>query len=87
MSDFISRIHRAMYGKNDDPEHEDNRHSREFLDGYAEGFSDHKGVESIANEWRARGCPEELPAGFCEWKRGFNAGSLRSSWATAKGAR
>lgn len=57
------------------PEHEDNRRSREFLDGYAEGLTSERGVDSIANEWRARGCPEELPAGSCEWKRGFNAGS------------
>lgn len=80
MSDFPETFHRSLYHKSDDPEHADNRDSREFLDGYAEGLTAERGIESIGNEWRARGCPEELSDGFREWKRGFNAATMRKAW-------
>lgn len=84
--DFPSRFHRSMYGKSDDPEHADNRDNREFLDGYAEGltFDKTSGLDAIVDEWERRGSPEQLGTGFCEWKRGFNAASLRRSWDNAK---
>ena len=85
--DFPCRLHRSIYQKSDDPEHADNRDSREFLDGYAEGFSCNRanGLDGIADEWERRGCPEEMPAGFLEWKRGYNAGSMRRSWEAGAG--
>lgn len=84
MKDVPAQVHRGLYGKSDDPEHKDNRNSREFLDGYAEGLTHNRenGLEPIVDEWERRGCPEELIPEFREWKRGFNAGSFRRTWQT-----
>ncbi len=86
MTDFPFRIHQSLYGKSDNPEHADNRESREFLDGYAEGLTCERknGLDAITEEWTRRGMPEELSADFREWKRGFNAGSMRKTWEATK---
>ena len=83
--DFLDRFHRSMYGKSPDPEHEDNRHSREFLDGYAAGLTHagENGLDGICDEWERRGSPNPLPPEFREWKRGFNAGKMFRAWNTA----
>lgn len=88
IEDTPARIHRSLYGKSDDPEHADNRGSREFLDGYAEGLTQTRAnaIEAIPDEWERRGCPHPLPEGFIEWKRGFNAGSMRAAWERASGS-
>ena len=82
LEDFPSRFHRSLYGKSDDPEHAENRNSREFLDGYAEGltFDKANGLDAISDEWERRGSLDDPGAGFREWKRGYNAASLRRSW-------
>lgn len=84
--DFPSRVHQSLYGKNDDPEHADNRRSPEFLDGYAQGMIHDKGsgLDAVADEWERRGRPNEASEDFREWKRGFNAATLRKSWQTAQ---
>lgn len=81
-SDFPARIAMSLYGKSDDPEHEDNRGNREFLDGYAAGLVHDSGgaLDGIADEWARRGSPEVLPSGFLSWKRGFNCGAMRRTW-------
>lgn len=82
--DFPSVLHRQLYGKSDEPEHEDNRDDSEFLDGYGLGLlSQGRDLDAIADEWERRGCPEPLPDGFRSWKRGYNAATMRKCWDAA----
>lgn len=83
--DMAERIHRGLYKKSDNPEHPDNRDSREFLDGYAGGITrvrQQDNQDEIHEEYIRRGEPKletkELER-FREWKRGFHAGSIRES--------
>lgn len=81
MKDFPSMVHASLYdGKSDDPEAPENRENRDFLDGYAEGLTKNGEHDSILDKWEEIGSPEELPKSFQEWKRGYNAASLRKSW-------
>lgn len=81
--DFPSRVHAACYGgKSDDPNAPENRENSDFLDGYAEGINrqfESKSRDPIADKYREIGEPEVLPDSFKEWKRGYNAASLRAA--------
>lgn len=82
--DFPAFVHSSLYGgRSDDPEAPENRSNRDFLDGYAEGLTK-TGHDPISDKWEEIGSPEELPQSFKEWKRGYNAASLRTSWNNAR---
>lgn len=75
---FCDAIHGALYpGKHANPEHEDNRKSFDFLNGYAEGFAYGNNHARWIDEWELRHSPSGSQPAWSEWKRGRNAGMIR----------
>lgn len=83
--DVPEQVHRGLYRKSGNPMHPDNSDSPNFLGGYLAGqhYDKTSGIDAISDEWERIGSPNVLPASFKEWKRGFNAGSMRRSWEKA----
>lgn len=78
-------VHKAIYGKDDSPNHADNRDDGDFQKGYAhaadlilkKGQCDT--TIEILLEWKRRGQPRADAPAFKSWKRGLHAATMQQA--------